>query len=266
MGPLALVAAFGLLIGAGSSEVRKFERLAADHIKATLKGDAPVVTVKSKFSGYVAGPLGDLASVAIHGHSFGTDGLPLFTEPGPMRGRIRNLELSLRDFRLGKLDVARIRADIPECRFDYDLALRRKQIRLTLSGEGTGEVEVAAASLQDFIVRKFGEIKRCTVTLSRDRIIVEGYGEFIIVKTDFRVSARLRIEEGRRFYLDEAFISFGDRFADEASAKVLLDLLNPVVDLDRDLGLHGAIDVQGLRLEHNVLRAWGAARIPKRPE
>ena len=50
------------------------------------------------------------------------------------------------------------------------------------------------------------------------------------------------------------------------SGTPIFDLLNPVVDLDRDLGLHGAIDVQGLRLEHNVLRVWGAARIPKRPE
>jgi hypothetical protein len=37
------------------------------------------------------------------------------------------------------------------------------------------------------------------------------------------------------------------------------------VHLDEDLKLHGAIRVQGVRLQDGALEAWGETRIPEAP-
>lgn len=266
MSPLLALALFGALFGVGSSEVRRFERAAADGIRARLEGPHSRVKVKTKFNGLIAGPLGDLSEVEIAASRFATDGIPLFTEPDrPQTGRIVGLRLRLADFDLSGLHVRRLESVIPDCRYDYRAARDKKEIVLSRSGIGEGWVEITAADMEAWILRKYREIKRVRVSLDRDRAIVEGYGEFLIVKSDFRVTARLLPVDGLRLELTDALIEFGTETADEATKSVLLGILNPVVDLDEDLGLHGAIRVDRVTMGAGVLRASGKTTIPIRP-
>jgi len=260
-----LIGLLGLgLLQAANAEVRRFERLAAADLYGKLAGEQRKVEVKTK-----VGPealFGEVHQVTIRASQFTTQGLPLFTEPNrSRRGRVRNLRIELADFELSGLPIQDLKADIPDCRFDLPLATRRRQIRLSQSGVGLGEVTIAERGLETFILRKFSEIKRVKVRIDRDKVFVDGYGEFLIFATDFSVIARLEPQDGDKLVLAHARILLDGKVADDATRKVLLDTLNPVVDLNRDLSLYGAIRVEKLILRDGLLKGVGTTRIPELP-
>jgi hypothetical protein len=53
------------------------------------------------------------------------------------------------------------------------------------------------------------------------------------------------------------------RVADSTGAANLVGLFNPILDLDRDLGLNGAVAVDRLELRGGVLKAFGTVKIPE---
>ena len=262
-----LVAAAIVLVGGfwAGAEERRFERLAAGEIAGKLQYVRGPVTVNVRPNG-LAGAWGDLLSATISASDFTLDTLPLFTEPERSRaGHLGLLRLRLTDFSLRKLRVAELQADIPSCRYDLGLATRQGQMRLSRSGVGRGLVRVRESDLADYLVAKFHEIKRCTVRVDRGVVWVEGYGEFIVFKSDFQVIARLVAVDGDKLALADAKVYFDWRRADKAAAEAILKTLNPVVDLNKDLGLYGAIAVDRVTLENGLLTAEGATKIPVRP-
>ena len=262
-----ILAAIGVLSGFGKISVRQFELAAASDIRGKLTGEHVQVNVQTKLNGLIGGPLGDIKQATIFASNFQTPGLPLFTEPWrSKKGIVRELRIDLSNFMLGKLRVESLKASIPDCRFDYGLATRKKVIRLSKSGVGTGTVRLKAEDLEAFILKKFAEIKRVTVRIEKDKVFVDGFGEFVIVQTNFSVIATLGSPDGKTLELQNARIFFDDKPAEDAAKKVLLDTLNPVVDLNRDLKLYDAIQVKGIRLLDGYLEAWGDTRIPDSPD
>ncbi|HRK20500.1 MAG TPA: LmeA family phospholipid-binding protein [Fimbriimonadaceae bacterium] len=261
------LAALGLAFGLGSREVRRFESLAANDIASVLNGESKAVRVRSELNGFVGGALGDMKRVTIEARSFQTDSLPLFCEPERgTKGKVRELQIRLSDFVLGGLRVESLEATIPDCRFDYDLAVRERKIRLSRSGVGEGRVRLKEDDLEAFILRKFREIKRVDVRLDRNRVYVKGFGEFIVVQTDFEVIAKLQPVEGNKLLLTDAKVFFGEFVADPLVRDLVLRTLNPVVDIDADLGLNGAMQMEGLEIADGKVEAWGKAKIPDRPK
>jgi hypothetical protein len=254
------------MVGWGSNEIRSFEAAAAADIGSNLEGEHKRVSVKSELNGILGGLTGDLRKVVLRASHFSTAELPLFCEPErSRRGRVRRLEIRLEDFTLANLRVEELSAEIPESRYDLGLAMKSRKIRLSRSGSGTGRVRLLAKDLADFILKKFREIKSVEVKLDRNRAYVSGYGEFLVVKTSFEVIAKLVPSEGNKILLAEAKVFLGGLIADEAVRDVLLQTLNPIVDLDQDLKLYGAVQLEGLSLENDVLKAWGKVKIPNRP-
>lgn len=266
LNPWVLAWLVGLLYGAGARELRRFESFAASDIRSKLEGPAVQVDVHAQPAGLVGAAWGELASVTIHASNFSTPGLPLFTEPErSKKGSVRRLDIVLDNFTLAGLRIDHLEASIPNCRFDFALALRKHQIRLSKSGIGAGYVRILEKDLEAFILAKFHEIKRATVRIDKHKVFVEGYGEFLIVKTNFLVIANLEPVDGTKLALSDAYILFDDRKADPAAAKALLDTLNPVVDLSKDLNLLDAIKIKRLRMLNGVLEAWGDTKIPDMP-
>lgn len=263
MNPWLIAALLGLGWHTGAREVKRFEHLAATEIRAQLTGPEAHVDVKTQLNGIIGGALGDLKKVTIRASDFSTQGLPLYTEPSrPKSGRVEQLELVLDRFELSGLRVDHLEATIPECRFDYRLALREHKIRLSASGVGVGTVRIRQEDLGRYIVQKFREIDSAEVRIENDKVFVEGTGTFLVVKTRFLVIATLEAVDGVRLNLANARIFFDDRRADPASAKVLLDTLNPVVDLGTGLGLLDAVYVRRIGLRGGVMEASGDTRIP----
>lgn len=251
----------------GGAMVRRFESMAAKDIRSKLKGEQVGVQIRTVPHGLLGHLSGDLDRVTIRAKHFSTEGLPLFTEPErSKRGRARRLNIELQDFMLAGLRIDSLTASIPNCRYDFGLASRKGRIRLSQSGTGEGGVTVLAADLERFILAKFHEIKRVTVHLDHGRVKVEGYGEFLIVKSEFSVDAGLVAQNGVQLMLTDAKIAFGAAPAEEAAAQTLLQTLNPVVDLDKDLHLFGAIQVKQVSLEGDRLVASGDTTIPVKPD
>jgi hypothetical protein len=253
------------LFGAANSEVRRFERAASRDFAGMLQGEGKRVEVRAKVG--PEGLFGDVHAVDIHADHFAIDGLPLFTEPDrSTKGHVRSLRLDLEDFVLAGLSVRRLRAEIPDCRFDFSLALRRRQMRISRSGVGTGEVEIAEKDLERYVLFKHPEIKRCELRIDRDKILVDGHVQSLLVNSDFFLVARLEASEGSKLVLAYPRLLLNGQPASEAMRDVLLKALNPVIDLDRDLKLYGAVQVQRLVLRDGTLRATGLVKLPVRPE
>lgn len=264
---VSVALAFGLIFGLGNAEVKKFERAAAQDILARLDGPDKKVSVHTELNGLLGGPLGDIKRATIAASDFSLDALPLFTEPDrSQKGILRELRLSLKNFTLRGLRIESLEASIPDCRYDYALALSKRQIRLSKSGEGTGRVRIQEKDLEVFILRKYREIKQVSVKIRDGYAFVEGYGEFIVIKTGFFVLAKIESPDGYRLMLTNAKIVFDGGPASDAAKQALLNSLNPVVDLQKDLNLFDAIAVEKISLERGVLEASGRTKIPARPE
>lgn len=262
MGLLTVLVAAGLF-GLGEAQVARAERLAAADLATRLEGGWVKVDVQPNGFGAAWGEL-DRATISAGG--FAVDGLPLYEEPErSTAGRVQRLQLRLSDFSLKGLRIESLDADILRSRYDLGLARREGRIRLSRSGSGRGRVLVRQEALAAWIPTRFAEIKRATVTLDKGFAWIEGYGEFLFVATEFQVVSRLAVVEGTKLVLDRPKIYFRWQRADPLAAQQLLHLLNPVVDLDGDLGLGSAIQVERLVLEDGVLLAEGQTRIPPRP-
>lgn len=247
----------------GRSEVRSFELDAAREIGALLQGEHKRVSVRTR----PAGLTGAFAAAEIRASSFSADALPLFTEPErSTRGVLHELRLDLRDFRLRDLRVERLTAKIPDCRFDYSLAVRSRKIRLSRAGVGSGTVELRDSDLESFVLRKFPEIKRIRIRAEQGTVRVEGYGEFLVVATEFVVIAKLVPKNETQLELSSAEITMDGRPATEPAQKALLRALNPVVDLRADLGLYNAVLLDSVEVVPGRIVAKGRTTIPTRPK
>jgi hypothetical protein len=263
MGLLELIL-FGLGLGLAGAKQVEFEKAAAADIKGRLQGEQAVVSVRADLDG---SRLGSITTAEILARDFSLEGLPLFTEPErSQKGRIRHLKMTLSDFMLRGLKVTELKADIPDCRFDLDLALKEKELRLSKSGIGEGYVKIQQDDLAKWIVAKYAEIKTCTVDASKGTVLVSGYGEFLIVKTNFKVLAKLTAVDGTKLMLSDARIWFDGMRADPFAAETLLKTLNPVVDLNKDLGLYDAVQVEKIDARNGFVTASGKTKIPIRPE
>lgn len=260
------IAAAGLFALFARGGVRRFEHRAADEISSRLSGEHRKVELRSHIHGLFGFAKGDLSWGEIRASAFETPALPLFVEPDrPQSGHLGTLRLRLSDFRLAGLRVDQLQADIPECRYDFGLARREGKVRLSKAGIGSGSVELRQEDLGAFVSKKFREIKRAEVVLDSSGVTVSGYAEFILFKTNFVARCQLGIEGESRLVLTSAKIEFDGRPADPVGAEVLLKALNPVVDLDADLGLHGALRLRAIKLSQGRIRAEGLATIPTAP-
>ncbi len=260
----------GLLVGfvliTGSSVLHRFERAAADDIRASLASAPKKITVRAVPDGPVNGLAGMFKSVEIRASGFSTPGLPMFTEPDrSQKGQVQMLRIALKDFMLGKLRVESLTAEIPDCRFDLALALSQRKFRLSRSGSGVGSVIVRQEDIQSFILAKFREIKSCVVTIQYGKVRVKGSGDFLLAKADFEVLARVESPDGNALMLVDEKIWLNGRRADAFSRKALLKTLNPVLDLRKDLGLYDAMKVDKIVLTQGTLTASGVTKIPDLP-
>ncbi|MBS1718409.1 MAG: LmeA family phospholipid-binding protein [Armatimonadetes bacterium] len=260
---LGIAALFGIGIRA---QVQHVERDAAADIAAKLTGPAKEVWLRTIPEPPFGLPFSNIRRGEILARHFSTEGLPLFTQPWrPQSGRLGELVISLNDFSLAGLRVESLAARIPDCRFDAGLALHEHKLRLSQSGVGQGSVTLRQEDLERFILKKFREIKSVKVTLREGWVWVEGDGEFVLVKSHFLVLARLRPAAGTQIVLADAKIWLNDYYTVGFARDQLLKALTPVLDLDRDLHLQGAIQLESIECHEGFLTASGKATIPIAP-
>lgn len=235
--------------------------------EADLRGilGAETATVNAESDGIFGSILGRVKCVKIHAAGFAVDGMPLFTDPElSQRGRMGRLEIALRDFVIRDLPVRELNCDIPNNRFALGLLIRG-QVRLTKSGEGTGSVVIDENGLERYILARFSAAESIDIRLHNYKLFAKGTASLALIKRDFEIICDLDIAEGRRLVIANPITFIEGKRIRDGSDSALLRVFNPVLGLDRDLGLHGAFDMETIRIRNGLAVITGKARIPVRP-
>ncbi len=261
-----LIGGLAALFGIGAATVRNFEHAAARDLASKLDGDRKVVKLDVTYPGILSPGLGEVGTATIHASHFRCEGLPLFTEPKRShKGSIEWLKLDLQDFYLRDLRCERFSAAIPKCRFDFALAASKRKIRLSKSGLGEGSVQIKVQDLAPYILKKYAEIKRVSVTVDGNWVRVQGYGQFLVLNATFDVKAHIGTNGGQ-LLLTDCIVRIDDKVPDADSEKALIDTLNPVIDFAKDLDLYDAVDAQKVWIEGDSIFVTGKVKIPDSPE
>lgn len=260
------LAALGL---AGSaileSSWTRIERAAAADLAGSLSVSKENVRVSAASDGLLGSVMGRVDEVLIEAHGFTVEGMPLFCEPNfSTAGRLGLLRLSLTDFVIRDLPVKRLETAIPRNRFALGL-LQKGVVRLSRSGEGTGTVTLDEAGLAKYMLARFDMLESVTVRLDKYKVFVAGRASFGFVRRSFEVIADLEIAGTRQLVIAKPIVFIEGRRIRDGSEVALANAFNPVLDIDRDLGLTGAFDMQTLVIKAGTVTISGPARIPNRP-
>ena len=264
---LIATGAAALLGGLAFGEIRAFERSVAKEIAGNLNGPNKKVRIQTAFEEPFGIFSGSLRRATISASEFSVEDMPLFVEPGRSKaGKLRLLQLILTNFNLRKLHVEELTADVKDCRYDFDLAKRSKMVRLSRAGTGPGYARLRAEDLATFIMAKYPELSNVTVKLEKYKAFVEGDGDFGVFKSHFLVISDFATDKnGIAIRLDKAIVFLDGNRVRDGSERALLDAVNPVLDLDADLGLRGALKVERMAIRPGYLEVFGTATIPEHP-
>ena len=256
---LAIAGAFLL-----ESTWTRVERAAEADIRGIL--GAETVSVEAEADGLLGSAMGRVEAVVISASGFSVDGMPLFCDPElSQRGRMKRLQIRLSDFVIRDLPVRELTCDIPDNRFALGLLLDGK-VRLSRSGEGIGSVTIAEAGLSQYVKKRFALIETIEIKLDKYKLFAKGSAAMGPLKREFEIICDLVIAEKRRLEIANPIVFIGGRRVRDGSDATLLRALNPVLDLDRDLGLNGAFDMEKIRIKDGVAVITGRSRIPNRPK
>jgi hypothetical protein len=210
----------------------------------------------------------DLYEVDIDASDIQTDRIPFFIYPrSGWKGDIRYLRLRLRHFVLRNIPIREFRAVLPHVTYDLGHALYRSRLVLRGAGAGRATVILGSEGLLAFIRNK----KRFQQTLSdvevafqNNKILVSGKASVAPFGTlPFSASGALIAREGRYLDLDPSHtvIKLNGIIAPDS----LLNLINPVVDIDEDLGLKGYFQVENVVVVGDQLIVSGISTLPIAP-
>lgn len=262
--PWLLGAALLFLVGAG--EVRRFERNVARDLSSRLEGEERSVTVSTKPAGLFGYTDGRLDRVTVTASKFRVQGIPFFTDPSLSQGgRVKRVVLKLDNFHLRGLMVDKLRGEIPNCRFDWPHARSKGALRVSRSGIGTVTVTLSEKEIEAYLLRKYSGLKSASLRLKDGKAHIVGRGEFGPIRAGFEVSASIVSTDGSGLHFADAAILLENQIAGPDVGAMLLAALNPIVDLDKDLMLYGAIRIENVVLGNGLLVASGRLLIPEQP-
>ena len=210
----------------------------------------------------------DLYEVDVTGVGIMSDRLPLyvFSRRG-WKGHIRHLRLHFSDVTLRGLHVKDYRADIPSVSYDLGHALYRGRLVLRGTGAGPAAVTVTAEDLREFVLKKYTpRLSEINVDFKDSEIAIQGT-ERIFGKASFRTIGGLIPREGRYLDLDpnETVLQLNGSVVNDVTKIGILKLVNPVLDIESDLGLRGYFSIEWIEIRSDDLVIHGRARVPDAP-
>ena len=257
------LALFAIVLTLGRGAMREIEKSAAREIRQRIGGECRVQLEPDGVDGLMQGRL---KTLTVRARDFTLDGLPFTLEPErPRSGRIKQFVMHMSNANLRGLRAERALAIIPEVYYDKSLALSKRIFRLSATGVGACEIVVNERDLAAYIARKFAPYMReVDVQITPEQITVQGTAVLFVGEVRFRAVGKLVPREGR--YLDLAEVSIETEGANlpAESANLLRQFLNPIIDIERDLGLHDGLSVETIISELGKMRALGKVWIPNK--
>lgn len=257
------LAVFAILLTLGRGALREIEKTAAREIQQRIGGGEFQVRVEP--DGVDGLAQGRLKTLTVRARNFTMNGLPFTLEPDrPKSGLIRQFVLRMENASLRGLRAESATAVIPNIYYDKGLAISRRIFRLSATGVGACEIVVNETDLAAYIVRKYAPyIREVTVQITPEQTVVQGVAALFVGEVRFRAVGKLAPREGRYLDLAEVEIQIEGANLPPESASVLRQFLNPIIDIDRDLGLYDGLAVEEVRSEPGKMRALGKVWIPQ---
>ena len=256
------LALFAIVLTLGRGAIREVEKSAAREIRQRIGGECRVKLEPDGVDGLAQGRL---KTLTVDARDFTLNGLPFTLEPErPRSGRIKQFIMHMTNANLRGLRAERAVAIIPEVYYDKSLAIRKRIFRLSATGVGACEIVVNETDLAAYIVRKYAPyIREVTVQITPEQTVVQGVAALFVGEVRFRAVGKLAPREGRYLDLAEVEIQIEGANLPPESASVLRQFLNPIIDIDRDLGLYDGLAVEEVRSEPGKMRALGKVWIPQ---
>jgi hypothetical protein len=257
------LAVLAILLTVGKGAIREVEKSAAREIRQRVGGgDIRVHIEPDGVDGLLKGRLKRLTVEASH---FALEGLPFTLEEyRPKTGWIKQFVMRLHDVSLRGLRAEQVYAEIPDVRYDRRLAMRQRIFRLSDTGVGHAEIVVLQHDLAAYIRRKYAPyVRQVQVEITPTETRVSGSVFFLGSELRFHATGQLVPREGRYLDLATAHIEIEGSELPPAAVETLRQWLNPLIDADRDLGLHDGLYVETVISELGQMRARGKAHIPR---
>ena len=207
-----------------------------------------------------------LYSVDIFGDRLVSEKLPFFAQPrSGWKGSIRHLRLHLTNITLKGLPVLRFEADIPDVTYDIGQATYKDWLVIRGAGVGPASVMIAPIGLETFVSSKYSKLMSgVKVVFLSDSVGISGNLGLFGKPSPFSATGRLATRAGRYLDLIDPQMMMNGKPLSPAMTNSILKQINPVLDIDADLGLGGYFTLSSLEYASDALTVRGIAGIPLR--
>ena len=230
-------------------------------LERAIPGSAFQVSVRPR--GALGLAFGEVESATIRGQRFTVQELPFRIEPrGGLLARLGTLKLELRDITLRDLPVRSLDASIPRVRVDGPRVLFNGHFTIRGAESGTGVAVITAEGLSEFMARKRPEFSDLAIKLIPGEALVSGRAAVFLGPTPLEARVKIGVTEGRYLNAAEAKVSISGRAVPERLTQRLLQSLNPIIDVDRDLGLSDWLYVTSAEVGEGILIVRARVTIP----
>lgn len=208
--------------------------------------------------------VGQAYRVRVFGSGFQTDTIPFRLVPGGgLRASVRHLTLDFQNVTLRNLTVRSLRADIPFVTLDANQVFWNERIVLRTAGQGRGEAVLEAEALRVFLARKFPALKEPRVTLLPGRAQLNAEVLLFGVRSQIEARGRLAVLEGRYILIVDPLLRVNGKETTPQFAQAALKPFNPILDIEKDLGLGGFVTVEDVEIGEGILTVRGRATVPR---
>ena len=262
-----------LLKGAGITlvGVAFFAGLASERARYSARRDLERAIPNSRFHvsvkprGLLGMAVGRADSARIQGQGFAVDDLPFRVEPrGGVIARLERLKLDFRDIRIRALPVQALQAEIPRVDVDAARVLINGHFTIRGADAGVGWAVITEDGLREFIARKRPEFSELSVRLLPGEALVTGRATLLLAPAPIEARVKLGAADGRFLNAVGADVKVNGMPVPPPLTERLMQSLNPIIDVQRDLGLADWLYVTGVEVAEGILTVRARVTIPRK--
>jgi hypothetical protein len=175
---------------------------------------------------------------------------------------VRHLELDFHDIVLHDLPVRSLNADVPFAKADAVRVLFDGHFRIRAAGVGSGTAVATSEGLRAFLTKTRPQFQDLQIKLVPGEAFVTAKAALFGPTTLIEARAKLAVADGRYLNAVDATVVLNGSPVSAAVTASLLRILNPVIDIERDLKLGKWLYVTGAEIGDGILTVRAKVTIP----
>ncbi|HEV2473542.1 MAG TPA: LmeA family phospholipid-binding protein [Chthonomonadales bacterium] len=242
----------------------RFRREAADVVRSAFP-EGGTIRVEDRPDGAFGMFGARLTDVDVYGTGLKSAGLPFRAVQGRgWSGSIRHLRFHLRNLQIGGIALERLDAEAPDVRFDVHDALFRGRLVIRSAGVGRASIQVSLAALASYATKRSGgSISNIRARALKGGLLISGAANLLGAKLEVRVLGALAQRDGRYLYLQHPDVSINGAAPPAALQQMILSKLDPLLDINRDFGLEGYLEISSVRVGDRSVYVEGTLTLPR---